>query len=282
MQGRLPEAGAGRIGVCEHLDARLRDYAQDAAVRCAVRRTIGHTVRAAVDGKTPEDRAVRAALEAAGVQVTPRWEKGIPLFHADHGGLRLTARDEQGATLSDGQLLAAIALIEMENGGGCLAVPDEAGAAIELVASGYGGTVLRLGRDGAAARELYRDLPWLRDAAFAATRLCARMSADGERLERLCAKTPHFVSWKREVPLRRDRGEIMRELAEQTGRENAVGNGLRVHVRGGWVYFVPLSRRSALRVIAESQDIEAAAELCDFYAGQVGKLDRRERDRQTK
>ena len=282
LQGRLPSAQGGRIGTCEHLPTGVGDYAAAAATRTAVRRTVPHTVRAAVDRSTPENRAVRAALEAMGCQLTDKWEKGIPAFFADHGGLRLTARDESGATLSDQQLLTAAALVEMENGGGRLAVPDDATAALDLVAAGFGATVLRLGRDGEAARELYRDLPWLRDAAFAAARLCARMAASGERLEQLCAKTPRFASWKREVPLRRDRGEIMHELVERNGRENAGGDGLRLRVRGGWVYFVPLSRRSALRVIAEGPDLEAAAELCDFYAGQVGKLDHGPRGKTTK
>jgi mannose-1-phosphate guanylyltransferase/phosphomannomutase len=42
----------------------------------------------------------------------------------------------------------------------------------------------------------------------------------------------------------------------------------------GWVYLVPLARRSALRVLAEGPDLELAAELCDHYARRVAALDR--------
>ena len=141
--------------------------------------------------------------------------------------------------------------------------------------------VLRLGTGGESARQLYRGLPWLRDAAFAAGRLCARMAASGERLEQLSSKTPRFSSWKREVPLSRDRGEIMRELAAQAGKDARMGEGLRLRSRGGWVYLVPLARRAAVRIVAEGPDLEMAAELCDFYAGQVAKLDRTPKE-QTK
>ena len=281
LQGGFPRIDADRIGHCERLSAGPGDYAKDAARRCRLHRTALRTVRVAVTGQSPADRGIRMVLEGLGCQVTDQWQRGIPAFRAGYGGLSLTARDESGALISSQQLLAMVALVEMENGGGRLAVPDEASAAVDLVAAGFDGAVLRLGTGGEPARQLYRSLPWLRDAAFAAGRLCARMAVSGERLEHLSGKTPRFSSWKREVPLSRDRGDIMRELAAQAGKDARMGEGLRLRSRGGWVYLVPLARRSAVRIIAEGPDLEVAAELCDFYAGQVAKLDRAPR-RQTK
>lgn len=282
----LQGGGAGtegrKIGRCEHLPASMSDYARDAVRRAALRRGAVRSLRVAVTGEGPENRAVRMVLEELGCQVSNQWRQGVPAFTASHGGLCLSARDESGALLSPQQLLAMVALIEMENGGGRLAVPDEASAAVELIAAGFDREVLRMGKGGDEARKLYRTLPWLRDAAFAAARLCARMGGTGERLEQLAAKTPRLVSWKREVPLSRDRGEIMRELAVQAGKGALDGEGLRLRSRGGWVYLVPLSRRSALKVVAEGPDLELAAELCDFYAGQVAKLDGMPRREGTK
>lgn len=273
---------AQRVGSCEQLPTGPGDYAADAARRASLHRVSLRTVRVAVTGQTPADRAVRMALESMGCQVSHQWRRGIPAFTASHGGFRLSARDESGALLSGQQLLAMVALVELENGGGRLAVPDDATAALELIAAGFDKKVLRLGKDGEQARQLYRTLPWLRDAAFAAARLCARMAITGERLEQLSAKTPRFSSWKREVPLSRDRGEVMGELAVQAGRDALAGEGLRLRSRGGWVYLVPLARRSAVKVVAEGPDLELAAELCDFYAGQVSALDRAPRRQQTK
>ena len=160
----------------------------------------------------------------------------------------------------------------MEDGGGRVAVPDGASAAVDLVAAGFHGTALRLGRDGEQALSLYAALPWLRDAAFAAARICSRMGSSGEKLEALMSKTPRFSSWKREVPLHGNRGLLMQTLAE--GKAAAGGEGVRIHTGNGWVYLVPLARRSALRVVGEGPDLEIAAELCDFYAGRVAQLDR--------
>ncbi len=281
LRGEPTLSVAQRVGSCERLPTGPGDYALDAARRANLHRLSLRTVRVAVTGQTPADRAIRLVLEKMGCQVYGQWKRGIPAFTGSHGGFRLSARDESGALLSPQQLLAMVALVELENGGGRLAVPDDASAALELIAAGFDKRVLRLGKDGEQARQLYRTLPWLRDAAFAAARLCARMAVTGERLEQLCAKTPRFSSWKREVPLVRDRGEVMRELTVQAGRDAVAGEGLRLRSRGGWVYLVPLTRRAAVKVVAEGPDLEMAAELCDFYAAQVSKLDKLPR-RQTK
>ena len=65
----------------------------------------------------------------------------------------------------------------------------------------------------------------------------------------------------------------MEAMVREQGR-TCGGEGLRVHTGGGWVYLVPLARRSALRVVGEGPDLEIAAELCDFYAGRAAQLDR--------
>ena len=282
LRGDAPAVSAAGMGSWEHLSAGPEAYALDVAARCALYRVPLRPVRAAVSGMSPEDRAIAAALEDMGCTVVREWERGIPAFSGSHGGFQLVAQDESGAILSPQQLLTLVALVEMENGGGRLAVPAGASAAVDLVASGFGSAALRLGRDGERARELYHRLPWLRDAAFAAARLCARMGATGEKLEELAAKAPRFASWKREVPVSADRGEIMRALAGEGAGVPQSGEGLRIRSGGGWVYLVPLSRRSALKVVAEGPDLELAAELCDFYAGKVARLDREARREEEK
>ena len=272
--GLMPACAAAGVGRCDKISCGPRDYFRDGARRCALRRLGRRSLTVAVPGETAPDRALRGMLEELGCTVTDRWKQGIAEFHAAHGGFLLTARDERGAMLSGQQLLAMAALVELEHGGGRLAVPDDASAAVELVAAGFGKTVRRLGRDGEAARQLYRTLPWLRDAAFAATRLCACMAATGQRLEQLAAKTPRFSGWRREVTLTGDRATVMARLSAGFGPDCRVGEGLRLRDRGGWVYLVPLTRRAAVRVVAESDDMELAAELCDFYAGRVSEADR--------
>jgi mannose-1-phosphate guanylyltransferase/phosphomannomutase len=272
LQGEYPRVGAGQLGELGHIQTSVSDYAADAVERGRLHRLALHTLTVAVPGNSPAELGMRRCLSQLGCTVLDHWERGVPAFGAEHGGFYLTAQDERGALLEPEQLLTLVCLIELENGRGRVAVPDGASAAVDLLAAGLGGQVLRLGRDGQPARQLYAALPWLRDAAFAAVRICARMAFTGERLEKLMAKTPRFSARRREVPLSADRGRVMRRLAQAYGRDMS-GEGLRIHADNGWVYLVPLARRAALRVVAESPDMELAAELCDLYAARCTRAD---------
>lgn len=265
---------AGGVGETEQAQVGMGDYCTDAVRRARLSRRGLRAVTVAVPGDRPEDRALKQCLSLLGCRIVGQWRKGILEFGASRGGFCLLARDERGSILEPEQLLPLLCLLEMEHGGGKVAVPDGASAAVELVAAGFGGTCLRLGRDGREAKRLYAELPWLWDAAFAAVRILSRMCATGESLEGLMAKTPRFSVRKREISLTYDRAQVMQELAKEQRRE-IVGDGVRIRTVNGWVYMAPLAQRQALRVVAESQDMELAAELCDFYAERVQMAERR-------
>lgn len=273
LQGEARRVRSGQVGRLRRSELTPERWAGHVVERAGLHRPALRRITVAVDGDTAEDRALRTALAALGCRLEEAWRPGIPAFRAEHGGFQLTAQDERGAFVDPGQLLTLVALIEMENGSGEIAVPAGASAAVELVAAGYGGTVLRLGRDGQAARALYAKQPWTRQAASAAVRICARMGVSGQKLESLVAKTPRFSAWRREVPLTADRGRVMQALAQEHARQTD-GEGLRMRTGSGWVYLTPAARRSALRVLAEGPDLELAAELCDFYARRAAELDR--------
>ena len=273
MQGELPAVRIGQVGVLRRLDLTADRWAAETAEESALGRPALRRVTIAVGQDTPADRALRGALSALGCRLESQWRPGIPAFSADRGGFRLSAQDEKGSLLDPGQLLTLLTLIEMENGSGRVAVPEETSAAVDLVAAGYNGTVLRLGRGGPEARALYAAQPWLWSAPAAAVRICSRMGVSGQKLEALMSKIPRFCTWKREVPLTADRRRVMQALARDR-RCTPSGGGLRLRTGDGWVYLVPLARRSALRVVAEGPDLELAAELCDFYADRAAQLDR--------
>ena len=141
--------------------------------------------QAAVPGDRGADRDLAKVLSALGWQVETRWRPGLPAFFAARGGFRLIAQDETGTPIPPERLLALVALIEMENGGGVIALPACRSAGAALAAAGCGGQVLTLERDGERARRLYAARPWLWSAPAAAGRICARMAASGERLSTL-------------------------------------------------------------------------------------------------
>lgn len=141
--------------------------------------------QAAVPGDRGADRDLARVLSALGWQVEGRWRPGLPAFFAAGGGFRLIAQDETGTPIPPDRLLALVSLIEMENGGGVIALPACRAAGAALAAAGCGGQVLTLERDGERARRLYAARPWLWSAPAAAGRICARMAASGERLSTL-------------------------------------------------------------------------------------------------
>ncbi|MFQ7855642.1 MAG: hypothetical protein ACLRIS_11425 [Flavonifractor plautii] len=142
-----------------------------------------------------------------------------------------------------------MALIEYEDGAGRVAVPDAAPAAIDTLAAGYHGGALRLGRDGPEAEARYGELPWLRDALFAACRICAHLGMTGERLHGLAGKIPRFVLRRREVSLRSGQGEVLSVLLRTLPGAQPAGGGLRVRQGEGWVTLVPLARSAVLRIV---------------------------------
>ncbi len=191
-------------------------------------------------GETPADRVLASALEELGCVVLRKRAPGVPGFAAEYGGLRLTAWDEEGRTVDSGALLTLVSRIELDRGGGRVAGPAGAPAAVAARGAGRPAAVLRLDRDGPEAEELYAALPWLRDGVFAACRICARLGQTGERLRTLVGRVPRFVRLQREVPRRRGRGEVMQSLAETGG--DARGEGVRIRSGEAWIWMAPLSR----------------------------------------
>lgn len=265
LRGEIRRVRAGQVGAWENVTGVPAAYTADLVKRCRLGRVPMTPVAVSVPGGGAADALMAAALEELGCVVLRKRVTGVPGFAAEYGGLRLTAWDEEGNAVGPDQILALLSYIEVAQGSGRVAVPGDAPAAIDAL-----GPVLRLGRDGKEAEELYLELPWLRDASFAAARICARLGQTGERLRTLEARIPRFVRLKREVPLRSGRGEVMREFA---ARGEQLPEGVRIQSGAAYVYLAPLSRRAALRVIAEAADMETARELCDFYAEQAKSAD---------
>jgi mannose-1-phosphate guanylyltransferase/phosphomannomutase len=272
LRGETVRVPGSRAGHFEPVIGTSSAYIADAARRACFKQFPLLPTAVAVPGNTAADRFLAQALERMGCTVLRENRQGIAAFSADYGGRRLLAWDEDGVPLAPEGVLTLICLIEFENGEGKVAVLPSAPAAIETMAAARGCLVLRLGRDGAEAEDLYRNLPWLRDSVFAACRICARMGAGGERLKVLADRIPRFALHRREVSLRGSRGAIMEALASK--QTVSAGEGLRVRLGEGWVYITPLARRSALRVVGEGYDTELAAELCDFYVEKVTQLDK--------
>jgi len=273
LRGEGSRAAAMGVGRLETVAGVRPGYADAAARQTRLSRSPLRPLEVWVEKGEGANGVLAAALSALGCTVRRgEGSRGAPAFSADWGGFRLTAWDEEGRTVPPDRVLVLLTRIEMEQGAAQTALPPWAPAAAEQVAESFRGRLLRLGRDGQEAAELWRDQPWMWDGIFAACRLCARLGLTGETLAHLDRSVPRFATVRREVPLRSGRGRVMGRVLE-TLSAAPQGEGARLRAGDGWVYVTPMSSRSALRIIAEAADMEAAAELCGAYEEKLRKLD---------
>ncbi|NLT12907.1 MAG: NTP transferase domain-containing protein [Clostridiales bacterium] len=253
-------------GVCEAYVAAAARQAY-----AMMENTGGLTV--AVAGGGAENRALKNALQLMNCTVTAG-KAGAPSFEVTCGGRALAATDEEGYRLSDDRLRVMTAFVEFACGTAELAVPYEAPVAIDKLAQYFNAAVLRAGRDGQRAEELYQHQMIMRDGVFAGARLCAWLKSRGEPLSSLRRRIPEFSSMTREVSLKKGRGAAMRLMSSYgAGMAADLAAGLRLSTDRGCVYISPLREKSALKIHAESFNEETAEELCTEFERRALEVD---------
>ncbi len=225
--------------------------------------------RAAVTG----GRSLTRALRMRQAELTPPGE-GVPSFRLSGDGLRLEAVDELGRSWTWDKLICALLRCELRGGQGPLCLPYAAPEAAETIAREEGGTLLRLGRDGDAAAELWRQKPYARDGLFLALRLCSWLSSAASpfrgRLAELMDSLPAYETRESLVEVSSGSGRLLRALEEEYGGETVSGLKLRTPRGCATVSADTLNR---IRVLAESTAMEAAGELCDELVHRLRQLD---------
>lgn len=274
MLDAQPSPGGAHVGTWEHFSGAYTQYTRQASSASRLGSVPLRPFTVSVPQDTQADRALADTLRGLGCPVIREERSGVPSFFVGRGGFSLHAVDERGALISPERLLTLVCMIEMENGDGKVAVPAAAPAAVEVTAAGLCGKVLRLDRDGAQARTLYVKLPWLRDACFAAARICARLGFSGESLRSLDGKAPRFATACREVSVSGDRAALLACLADEAPADRGCERSVRLRAGSGWISVTPVNRRCALRVAAECCDMELAEELCDVYTQKIARLDK--------
>jgi len=229
---------------------------------------------AAAQGRGAAARLLRETLSSCGCAVQDR-RPGLPAFSVTEDGTALTAEDENGKVLDWDQLRVMAAAAEFARGGGRVAAPPDAPAALELLADSLGRPLLRLGRDGEAAEQLYRQQRFLRDGIAAAVWICAAMAAGGETLAAMHGRMPRFATAARTVRLTRDRGAVMRALTAACTEFSAdLTDGLTLRGARGTARVSPCREQNALEIRAESEDTELAEELCRHMERLTRRADR--------
>jgi hypothetical protein len=119
------------------------------------------------------------AISLSGFRLVDK-KREIPAFEVLSGGIYLRAIDEYGKQHDPEKVMVLLALTEFENGMEKIAVPYQAPAVLDSLAKKLGTKILRIGRDGKEADELYSEQTFMHDGIFAAIRICTRL-ADSER-----------------------------------------------------------------------------------------------------
>ncbi|MDR3207276.1 MAG: NTP transferase domain-containing protein [Oscillospiraceae bacterium] len=265
-RGELMLAHTRGIGGRETVDGVMSRYAQAAGADA-----VGAPLVLSVPGEHLSAALLRETLTGMGCQLSAG---GGPSLRIDRAGFTLTADDEQGRVLPYERLQAILAVLAWEAGAESVALPYNAPATLDLLAVERGRTLLRLGRDGGAARRRLSALPQFRDALFAAAALARAMGRSGLSLAALSDRLPPFAVSVAEVGLRGDRGAVMRQLAAGADMEAAeLFDGLRARVGSGWVHVAPLPGRRALRIAGEAADAETAEELCAAFRKRAKAMD---------
>ncbi len=111
------------------------------------------------------------------------------------------------------------------------------------------------------------------DALRRAVFLTSRLARGAQTLSDLAEKLPRRVTESRDLPVRHARGAVMRELSALLRAHTPSDAGVGYIEPRGVCHARPLADRAALRVIAEADSAETAAELCDFLEERIRRAD---------
>jgi mannose-1-phosphate guanylyltransferase/phosphomannomutase len=222
----------------------------------------------AIDGGGAANRVLRSALRLAGVEITEH-RAGVASFTVAEDGASASATDEDGRTVDGERLLLTAALTQLERGATILHITHDAPRAVEALAAKYNAEVVR----NTGNNPLCRNAFWSRDGAALASLVITRMAATGEKLARLASRIPAFASNEREVAVSAGRGAVMRALRSAIEASDAPDGGLSFDTARGAVRIAPIRESAALRIRAESTNIEAAEEIALEIERRIKSID---------
>ncbi|MCL2810433.1 MAG: sugar phosphate nucleotidyltransferase [Clostridia bacterium] len=211
----------------------------------------------------------------------------------------LLSEDGQSVTVFDAQITpeegqqALLRYAALLHGGvRCLFAPTHAPRALEELAGRVDATVRRVKSAREAMMKALLDPEgeppaleerlWQMDVQYdglcAALAIVGMLAARQETLQEALASLPVTFRVSRDVPCAlADKGRVLRALAEENQHADLT-DGLCVDFNGGWAMLIPSTDGdgASLRVLAESQRVEFAQELCDRFTRRTMDLVRRE------
>jgi mannose-1-phosphate guanylyltransferase/phosphomannomutase len=244
-----------------------------------------------------ENRIVQSSDEVeAGLhrlmQITPVLDARMGV-RIDSSGERINLIDDAGRRVPGMQALAAIVALAMRvHGGGTVAVPATAPRAFEMLATRYGGSVVRTKTSLSALMQLAAEHPDflllgdgsggyifpsfypIPDGLFAVVKLMELLELNNTALSDVIDELPPYHINRAKVPCRwESKGRVMRMLNERyQNRQMEQVDGVKVDLDTEWVLILPDLDSPFFHVIAEGSNDEQARALAEKYAELVAGL----------
>lgn len=213
-------------------------------------------------------------------------------FAHDADGERLGIVSDLGEPLSEEMTLAIAADIRLRRKSGTVVTNVSTSSAIDIVASRYGASVVRvpvgqayisegliehngvLGGEGSGGITI-PEVHATHDSAAAIGLILEHLAQTGERISDLVAGLPRLTTLKHNVNVVPHRLysvlQEFRETMESEGIEIDSTDGIKVTLREGWVHVRASNTESMIRIIVEATEQSAARELLDWARDRIRK-----------
>jgi len=269
LRGELNRVSPLKSGPADKTSGLLHAYIAEAArgVHC-------NGIFVAVTSAGEMGFILKEALRRCGCKLRTA-RLGIPAFELSVDGLQLMLADENGIRYTYPQSLCITAMCAIEEGAKELAASYNAPAALDDLAAEYGIKLLRVGRDGVKAKELYYRQRYMRDGIFAAAKVTEYMAKNNLSLSKIAAMAPKFAILSKEISLKNNKAKVMHSVCDSfEGNSRELFEGMKTCVDGAWVHITPSVIKESLRISVEGASEEIAEELCAEYAKRIAGFDR--------
>lgn len=200
------------------------------------------------------------------------------LFRISQDGMQADAVTPTGTYTHD--KLLAVCCLHAFRSGMDVALPYDAPMALDKMAQQYARTVRRYlsassDDSDAAARTLSAKQIFLRDGLYMTVRILSILRERNVSLEALCAELPAFYIERKTFTLTFSPAKLHALFGGQES-EKTVREGITLEKNGGRLLMIPARNGKTLRVSAEADSMETAAEMCDGFERILAEIEKKQ------
>lgn len=223
------------------------------------------------DGGSPYSVVINSPSERIRTlcsEVLPRFEGGETLaFHLNEDGVKVTAFTESTGYIQCGKLLMLALKYYFEDLKNTdvkiFRIPTKFPSFAEKIAAGYG---VKTERSDTAELDFYND------KIILIVEILKIIQKTGQKLDILCSSLPEYAELDRYVPIEKEScEERIKSLCSEYkngknyDRDKDFSSGVTISDGLGKISVTPIRSGKGIMLHAESKNMEAAAELCNFY-----------------